>query len=289
MWKVTCALWISLLLGSTGLSAQSLKETQALGFQALEAGRYGQAEAYLKRVAFFQLDSPLARVQEALGRCYLALDQPERAYAYFDRAFFLYQNAPRAQARTMLGKARSLLKNGAYQKALLELYTAPQPPDTAQQRQLLFYLGLTHYLTEEYETAYQEWKPLVRQDSLSQARFYALLHHKKNLQRPRPKTAQTLSYILPGLGQFYAGDVKNGLNSFLLNGALVSLAVRVALRYSYFDAILAVVPWFQRYYLGGATKAKSVAREQRAKNRRQTLEAVLGLFTSPPAGPATRP
>jgi len=287
MWKVTCVLWIS--LWGSAVAAQSLQETRELGFQALEQAHYAQAEAYLKRVAFFQQDSPQARVQESLGRCYLALGKPETALAYFDRAFFLYQGKAQAQARTMLGKARSLLQKGAFQEALLELYTAPTPPEASQQRQLQFYLGLTHYLTQEYETAYQEWQPLVQPDSLSQARFYRLLHDEKTLQRPQPKTARILSYLLPGLGQFYAGDFKNGFNSLLLNGTLVTLSVRVAMRYSFLDALLAVIPWFQRYYLGGATKAQAVARKQRSENRRETLEAILGLFTNPPAGPATAP
>lgn len=282
MWRISCVIWISLLAGMASLQSQSLAETQALGLAALEREAYSQAESFLKRAAFFQQDSPRAQVQEALGRCYLNLGQPERALDYFDRAFFLYPDEPQAQTRNLLGKAQSLLEKSAYQEALLELYQAPPPKDKASRRRLKFYLGLSHFLSLDYKEAYQAWQPVISQDSLSQARLKQLLLDNPRLERPRPKTAELLSYFLPGLGQFYAGDLKNGLNSFLLNGALIALSVNVATSYGFLDAILSTVPWFQRYYLGGATKAGSIAEKQRAQNRHETLQSVLQLFTTSP-------
>lgn len=282
MWRRTCAIWISLLIGASSLQSQSLAETQRMGMAALERGAYTQAEAFLKRAAFFQQDSPRAKVQEALGRCYLELGQPDRALNYFDRAFFLYREDPEAQTRNLLGKAQSLLEKRNYQEALLELYQAPPAARAQDRKRLQFYQGLSLYLSLDFKGAYQAWQPVVPQDSLSQARLSHLLLNNSRLEKPRPKTAETLSYFLPGLGQFYAGDLKNGFNSFLLNGALIALSVNVATTYGFLDAILSTVPWFQRYYLGGATKAGSIAEKQRAQNRRKTLQSVLQLFTTSP-------
>ncbi|NJK95024.1 MAG: hypothetical protein HC905_09040 [Bacteroidales bacterium] len=64
------------------------------------------------------------------------------------------------------------------------------------------------------------------------------------LYRPNPRTASILSLCFPGLGQFYAGDIKNGINSLLLTTALVSLGVKISLEQSIWDGIFLLCPGF---------------------------------------------
>ena len=72
---------------------------------------------------------------------------------------------------------------------------------------------------------------------------------------------------LPGLGQFYAGDIKNGINSLVINALFVGLFTYSFVTISPIDAYFSVLPWFQRYYKGGYTKAGIIA-EQKVKKRR---------------------
>ena len=83
--------------------------------------------------------------------------------------------------------------------------------------------------------------------------------------------------ILPGSGQIYSGDFKNGINSILLTGGLAALGVLMYNQYSLLDAFLAVFPWFFRYYQGGYEKAKNIAHDKRAIRRDKTYKKVLEI------------
>ena len=87
-----------------------------------------------------------------------------------------------------------------------------------------------------------------------------------------------MSMIVPGLGQLYVGDVKNGLKSFVLSVGLFSLGLRSALINNPLDAAISTLPWFQRYYQGGFKKAELIAiariQEKRYKIYNQLLDEV---------------
>ena len=84
--------------------------------------------------------------------------------------------------------------------------------------------------------------------------------------------------IMPGLGQIYVGDIKNGLNSFILSAGLFALGLRSAYINNPLDAAISVLPWFQRYYQGGFKKAELIAiakiQEKRYKIYNQLLDEV---------------
>lgn len=63
--------------------------------------------------------------------------------------------------------------------------------------------------------------------------------------------------IIPGMGQFYAGDIKNGINSLLITSAFMYLMVNTSIQYSVFEAT-SVLPWFSRYYVGGFNRAQTI-------------------------------
>ena len=97
----------------------------------------------------------------------------------------------------------------------------------------------------------------------------------KHLNKPSPKTALILSIILPGLGQFYIGDYREGINSFVLSMGLLFLAVETAVVYSLFDAVISVVPWYQRYFMGGYNNAENLAKIKLQNNRNEVYNKLL--------------
>jgi hypothetical protein len=105
-----------------------------------------------------------------------------------------------------------------------------------------------------------------------------LFEKNKKISKISPKKAKVLSMIMPGLGQLYVGDVKNGLNSFLLSTGLLALGLRSAFINNPLDAAIATLPWFQRYYQGGYKKAELIAvakiQEKRYKIYNQLLDEV---------------
>ena len=101
------------------------------------------------------------------------------------------------------------------------------------------------------------------------------LEKARKIEKLNPKFYQTLSYILPGSGQILLGDVKESFNSLLLNGGLAVLFIHTANRLSFFDAVLSVVPWFYRYYAGGAKLTRTLALEKKDKRHRQNLAEIV--------------
>ena len=71
-----------------------------------------------------------------------------------------------------------------------------------------------------------------------------------------------LSIILPGSGQVYSGDLKDGLNSLLLLSGLFYLGTSGSLINP-----VAIFPFFYRYYIGGILNAKQTAGEKRKEKQ----------------------
>jgi hypothetical protein len=89
-------------------------------------------------------------------------------------------------------------------------------------------------------------------------------------KRYNPQRAYIMSGIIPGSGQFASGEITAGLNSMLLIGGLYLISLRVMHIYSFWDAVLAVFPWIQRYYLGGMEHSKQLATSKIQHKRYQS-------------------
>ena len=97
---------------------------------------------------------------------------------------------------------------------------------------------------------------------------------EKNHLNPNPKVAAFLSMVLPSSGQIYCGELKSGINSFLLTGAALTAFTLINIRYSFLDAILGIFPYYQRYYTGGVINAQKMAEK---KNKMRKLECIKKL------------
>ena len=88
---------------------------------------------------------------------------------------------------------------------------------------------------------------------------------RENIIEKAPARHVFLSMIFPGAGQFYAGDLKNGFNSLILNAGLLTWFVSYAFTYSTIDAAFTIGPWFYRYYLGGFQRAGKMVTIKKGK------------------------
>lgn len=90
-----------------------------------------------------------------------------------------------------------------------------------------------------------------------------------------PHKAKHLSMFLPGLGQLYAKDYKNAVNSFFLNTALLGLGLWAAVVYTPFDGIVWVSPWLRRYYVGGYKKAYMIVESTNRQKKEHYIKILL--------------
>ncbi len=102
------------------------------------------------------------------------------------------------------------------------------------------------------------------------------MRQAERVAKKNPKTARVLSMILPGAGQFYAGDIKNGLNSLLLNALLGFWFVTTGLAYTFVDAAATVTPWLFRYYGGGIRRAGEIVEKKEGRAASEDFRGVFG-------------
>lgn len=86
------------------------------------------------------------------------------------------------------------------------------------------------------------------------------IYQKRN--RPKfknPTKAETLSYIIPGSGQLYAGYPGHAITSLLIQGGLVTFTVYSFTNGYFFSGAFTGVALFSFFYNGGARHARDLA------------------------------
>jgi hypothetical protein len=93
-----------------------------------------------------------------------------------------------------------------------------------------------------------------------------------------PEKAQLLSFLMPGLGQVYAGYPKEGLASAGLQALALSFGVYHVLNKYYLIGFFTGAGLFQTFYFGGARRASIMAEDTNRKRKalnNQKIRAVL--------------
>lgn len=267
--------WISL---AGVLQGQTLEQTLAFARAQTAEGQTALALKTWQRVLYFGG----SRYSE---ECRQNLAELNAETGNFDKSLFycelLYQGAKTDSVRyeALFRKAGILMLQSDYSKALLELLSLPGslPEPWLSRKQL--YLGSAHFGLKDYKAARVDLLPLfAADDTQGRETFEKLMREAERVARKNPKTARWLSTFLPGAGQFYAGDVKNGLNSLLLNALLGYWFIATAVNYSFIDAGATVTPWLFRYYSGGIRHAGEILNQEKEERLRKTYRKMLALI-----------
>jgi tetratricopeptide (TPR) repeat protein len=258
------------------LSAQTLRQTEQAADSFLVQGNFYSAAKYYERVYFFSDKKKLARINAKLGEAHFGKGDFERAYRYFDAAQKL-EHVDSLKSEWFLRKTASLIMQRKFKLAKLGILNYRGKMTPFQLKTLNFLKGTIYYGEEDFQKAKTYFSLCLQGDSIRANRLENILS-KKNIMRPNPRTAYYLSMAMPGLGQIYAGDIKNGINSFLLNGTLIYLFGRDALRYGFWNSFVAFFPWIQRYYMGGYQRAEKIAVEQRRRKRARAYKQIHHLI-----------
>jgi len=278
------SLYPYILISPFFAKAQSIEQT--LSFAALEFSNKNytaSVDAYL-RVYFFDKGAHGAIVYPRLAESYFELKDYAKAGYYYDLAYNVSLNDS-IRTEMTLRKALCLLLDHKYLYSLQELLPMEDSLAKGQFEKKEFYIAITYFGMSDFKQSEQAFLLSARNAPDSTKTKIHDLFVKNAKIRLNPKTARILSYIFPGLGQFYAGDVKNGINSLLLTSGFAVLAVTTALNYSLIDAIASVAPWFQRYYTGGIKKAEAITVKKistrRAKIYTEIIDTLKNIFAVP--------
>jgi len=156
---------------------------------------------------------------------------------------------------TPVSKARDNFNSKDYELAELEIKRAIFYGDTS-----VATLQLAVDILEcqkKYSEAEFFRKKVNSQLNINGLNSVDILRRNKN-----SRLASIMSSIIPGLGQYYSGNFKQGISSQLLLGTVTGVSVLMFENYNPCTAILSSVPMFLRYYSGGIVNAGKCARRK---------------------------
>ena len=250
-----------------------------LGDHLFALGDYDAAITEYKRFLFFNVDDPrVDDVQFKIGLAYRAqkwwMEAAEAMIAAIQRT-----TETELQAERRVELAVTLIASGAYDLALVELIKVDMQSQSARLRQRARFLRGVAYLYqfkwEQARSVFQVYFDEIPNAAGAAAEIDALFLDALNRSQKSEKAARMLSTFLPGLGQTYAGDWKNGLNALLLNGVLGYITLDAVIERDYDDALLSFFFLFYRYYSGNRYRAAEAAQTFNGRENRRHVEKIL--------------
>jgi len=261
------------LFVSKKLVAQNYQETLQFAFEQYDNENYTVALKTFQRLIFFNTDGDLLPLYIAAGN--IAIHEKEYETAQFN--FGLAYNIAESDSlknELLFKKAYSQILSKKYQYAIIDLL-AINDYDIITKQKLNFFLGTCYFGLEQFDRSKKYFENCL--ETGSKGAFDILFTHK-NLYTPSPQKAKILSMILPGLGQFYIGNYKDGINSLALSLGLIFVGVRTATNSGVLFALVSVFPWYQRYYTGGFNKAERMAVLKRQNKRSDLYNKIIEII-----------
>lgn len=147
-------------------------------------------------------------------------------------------------------------------------------------RKASLFLGITHLYCYEWRSAKDALEKCFETKRKKAFAYKAdsLLSATKDLNYKSPGTARLLSTFIPGTGQMYSGNISDGINATLLNGANIYFIIYKLLKKEYGNAYLIYFFLFKRYYLGNIYNAKKGAINHNRELNEQTADSIFSLL-----------
>lgn len=269
---------ITCLLFCNKAAAQNLDETYALATELFESGAELQAASHFQRVIYFGYGKYDADCFKKLAAIAIKNKDYQQAAIYLNGAASAEIDLAKRD-QLLVRRANLLIMLGENQLALQDLLSISDNAADTVLKNRDFLTGTIYFLDTEFDLAAQSFAACFEND-LEKEQVKTWMKQAGAIKHPNPRKAKRLSKYLPGLGQFYAGDIKNGLNSLLLAGFFVYTTINTAITYTYIEAALSIAPWLQRYYQGGFTRAELIAQNKLDRKRFKYYEKVVQLLAS---------
>lgn len=269
-----------ILVSLLAVEAQNLNQTMDFASRQFSMGNTAEAISLYQRVLFFDsLNIHSYNVCRDLASCYISVDNHSKARE-FSRLAGNLAPSDSLKAEQIFQVAYLHLAENDYNYAIIELLGMNESESGYFQVKRNLYLGIAYFQQTDYQKSIDFFLRCI--DSTDQERREELINILDEVRhiekRYHPKTAKILSMILPGLGQLYCGEYKGAVNSLVLTAGLAVLYIITIENYSFFDASVSVLPWFQRYYQGGFQNAENATITRKQNRIKKQYHKILSVI-----------
>lgn len=266
------SLLICFLFFPNQTKSNSINNIIAFGDSLMNNGNYIHALHEYKRADFFADSSYKLGIASRIANTYFFLADYKNARIYYDSSSY-YSEDENIKMDYFFQKIVCYMLEGDFATALLRSEQRLNITNELDIKKKNLYNGICYFGLEQYDSAYFYFKKSIPENDTSKLIVLEEQFKKrKKLNKPNESISIILSIILPGAGQIYAGDIKNGLNSVLLVGGILGVGVFApSISYSL------TLPFFYRYYIGGLSHARQIAIDKKLR-KKQDFYLNLDLF-----------
>lgn len=259
------------------LSDEAMKIADGL----LEQRHYDQAITEYKRFVFFNPeDEQISYAFYKMGLAYRAGRNWQPAIDAFKSSVRRAGHASIANERRLV-LATTLIASGNYSLARLELLRVIEFSGEASLRAKARYFdGIASLYMFDWDAVERAFGDFYSESSEGRmvervGQINPVLLEARRSYRS-VGLARFLSTLLPGLGQIYAGDWRDGLNALAINGLGIGLLANAIYHEDYTDAVL-ISSISMRYYMGNRYRAGVDVRKHNESMDRQNAVKILHL------------
>jgi hypothetical protein len=258
---------LGILVAAGFLFASGAHESALVNAQRLtDAGAYDAAITETLRYIFFNPDSQTVRLLLTISDLYRATGNYVQARRTLNEAHARAQTDS-LQETIKIKIALIAMAEKNYSSAELDLLriscfsTNPRLKKEAN-----LFLTFVYIYTNRWDKLLAAI-PVLTKDSLCQAASLmdSLLRECNYQKRKSPIVARNLSTFVPGLGQVYSHDLKNGVNALAISILTTYMTINSLTTGYYQEAILTDVTLFWRYYNGNRWLAMQAAEKYNEK------------------------
>lgn len=227
----------------------------------MAVGNYEEAITEYTRFIFFNPGD------ESAAEAYYQMGLAFRNQKKWPQAIDAFKESITAASDDSIGEERRIsiavthIASGQYSVAEFELlrighFTQHQ----TLRRKANYFLGICYLYTSQWgkcSKAFQDY--FVDAQTEQKIVLDSLLWAAQELPYKSPKVAKWLSTFLPGSGQIYCGDWRNGINAFALNSLTSYILMDALLERRFRDASISHLTLFHRYYQGNRYNAERIA------------------------------
>ena len=273
----TASCLLSIIVLTIGGISSEESQQHRYAEQLFESGDYQAARRAYKRLLFYHPDTSLRDTADyRVAQSYYHQNLPELAERHFREFSALYPNSPlRFQSQLMLGQLHFDAEKYALARTMLfELLNRSKDVEIITAAHYL--RGWCYVHTSDWNKAITEFRRAdaaeINRSEREKARQLAnTVLNETPLSLKSLEIAGWLSTIIPGSGQLYTGNVKEGIFAAAVTGTFIYLAADAVRERRYVDcAGISLVGW--HFYWGNRTDAQRLATEYNEQREQAFIE-----------------